>query len=116
MAGLSDQVFRNICRDFGAALAVSEMNTADTTLWNSRKSAPRLDLSGDNGLRVLQIAGSEPAQLAAAAKAAEQLGADIVDINNIGTQLRGCSRSSRQLRGFAAGDLQNAQPVVAIHI
>ena len=81
MAGLSDQVFRNICRDFGAALAVSEMNTADTTLWNSRKSAPRLDLSGDNGLRVLQIAGSEPAQLAAAAKAAEQLGADIVDIN-----------------------------------
>jgi len=81
MAGLSDQVFRNICRDFGAALAVSEMNTADTALWGSRKSIPRLDLSGDNGLRVLQIAGSEPRQLAIAAKAAEQLGADIVDIN-----------------------------------
>jgi tRNA-dihydrouridine synthase B len=81
MAGLSDQVFRNICRDFGAALAVSEMNTADTTLWRSRKSIPRLDLSGDTGLRVLQIAGSEPEQLAIAAKAAEQLGADIVDIN-----------------------------------
>jgi len=81
MAGLSDQVFRNICRDFGAALAVSEMNTADTALWTSRKSMPRLNLSGDNGLRVLQIAGSEPAQLAIAAKAAEQLGADIVDIN-----------------------------------
>lgn len=81
MAGLTDQVFRNICRDFGAAMAVSEMNTADTVLWNTRKSMARLDLSGDNGLRVLQIAGSEPEQMAAAAKAAGDLGADIVDIN-----------------------------------
>ena len=81
MAGLTDQVFRNICRDFGAAMAVSEMNTADTVLWNTRKSMTRLDLSGDNGLRVLQIAGSEPEQMAAAAKAAGNLGADIVDIN-----------------------------------
>ncbi len=81
MAGLTDQVFRNLCRDFGAALAISEMNTADTRLWNSAKSHTRLDFSGDNGLRVLQIAGSEPAQLAHAASAAEQLGADIVDIN-----------------------------------
>ena len=81
MAGLTDQVFRNICRNFGAALAVSEMNTADTALWSSRKSLPRLNFRGENGLRVLQIAGSEPTQLAVAAKAAEQLGADIVDIN-----------------------------------
>jgi tRNA-dihydrouridine synthase B len=81
MAGLSDQVFRNLCRDFGAALAVSEMNTSDTVLWSSRKSLPRLDLSGDNGLRVLQIAGSDPEQMATAARAAADLGADIVDIN-----------------------------------
>ncbi|TDJ44294.1 MAG: tRNA dihydrouridine synthase DusB [Gammaproteobacteria bacterium] len=81
MAGLSDQVFRNICRNFGAALAVSEMNTADTELWSSRKSQPRLNFTGENGLRILQIAGSDPTQLAVAAKAAEQLGADIVDIN-----------------------------------
>jgi tRNA-dihydrouridine synthase B len=81
MAGLTDQPFRNICRSFGAALAVSEMSIADTRLWNSRKSETRLDLSGDNGLRVLQIAGSEPAQMAVAARAAADLGADIVDIN-----------------------------------
>lgn len=81
MAGLTDQIFRNICRNFGAAMAVSEMNTSDTVLWNTRKSITRLDLSGDNGLRVLQIAGSEPAQMAAAARAAGDLGADIVDIN-----------------------------------
>jgi tRNA-dihydrouridine synthase B len=81
MAGLTDQVMRNICRSFGAALAVSEMSIADTRLWNSRKSKTRLDFSAENGLRVLQIAGSEPVQLAEAARAATGLGADIVDIN-----------------------------------
>jgi len=81
MAGLTDQVFRNLCRDFGAALAVSEMNTSDTLLWGSRKSIHRLDLSQDNGLKVLQIAGSDPQQMAEAARAATELGADIVDIN-----------------------------------
>jgi tRNA-dihydrouridine synthase B len=81
MAGLTDQVMRNICRSFGAALAVSEMSIADTNLWNSRKSKTRLDFTNENGLRVLQIAGSEPTQLAEAARAATGLGADIVDIN-----------------------------------
>jgi tRNA-dihydrouridine synthase B len=81
MAGLTDQVFRNLCRNFGAALAISEMNTADKRLWNSEKSRTRLHLAGENGLKIVQIAGSEPAMLADAALGAEQLGADIVDIN-----------------------------------
>jgi tRNA-dihydrouridine synthase B len=81
MAGLSDLAFRNICRRFGAALAVSEMSTADTRLWRSRKSASRLKFAGDKGLKVLQIAGSEPRLMADAAAAAPSLGADIVDIN-----------------------------------
>ncbi len=81
MAGLTDQAFRNICRSFGAAMAVSEMSSADIRLWDSRKSKTRLDFSGENGLKVLQIAGSEPAQMATAARAAARLGADIIDIN-----------------------------------
>ena len=81
MAGLSDRVFRNICRQFGAAMAVSEMSTADRQLWQTPKSRNRLDLSGDLGLRVLQIAGHDPELMADAARAAPELGADIVDIN-----------------------------------
>jgi len=81
MAGLTDQAFRNLCRTQGAALAVSEMTTADTRLWNSRKSRSRLQLAGENGLRVVQIAGSDPGQLAGATEAATALGADIIDIN-----------------------------------
>jgi tRNA-dihydrouridine synthase B len=81
MAGLTDQPFRNICRDQGAALAVAEMTTADTSLWDTPKSRTRLQLEGENGLRVIQIAGSEPEQMANAARAATDLGADIIDIN-----------------------------------
>lgn len=81
MAGLTDQPFRNLCRDHGAALAVSEMNTADTRLWDTPKSRARLSLDGENGLKIVQIAGSDPTQMAAAARAATALGADIIDIN-----------------------------------
>lgn len=81
MAGLTDQPMRNLCREHGAALAVSEMSTSDTRLWNTPKSRSRLSMEGENGLRVVQIAGSEPAQMANAARAAAGLGADIIDIN-----------------------------------
>jgi len=81
MAGLTDQPFRNICRDLGAAMATSEMTTADTQQWQTSKSRHRLVLNDENGLKVVQIAGSDPDQIAEAAKAIEQLGANIIDIN-----------------------------------
>ena len=42
MAGVTDQPFRQLCRQLGAGLVVSEMVTSDTRLWNSRKSRLRL--------------------------------------------------------------------------
>jgi len=81
MAGLTDQAFRNLCRDQGAAMAVSEMTTADTRLWNSHKSRSRLQLDGENGLKIVQIAGTEPEQMAEATGAVTARGVDIVDIN-----------------------------------
>jgi tRNA-dihydrouridine synthase B len=81
MAGISDAPFRRLCRRFGAAMTASEMTTADIGLWNTPKSRHRLYLDMDAEPRVVQIAGSEPLQLAAAARAAEARGAQIVDIN-----------------------------------
>jgi tRNA-dihydrouridine synthase B len=81
MAGLTDQPFRNICRNFGASMATSEMTTADMAKWTTEKSSNRLILDNENGLKVVQIAGSEPTQIAEAAKALQALGADIIDIN-----------------------------------
>lgn len=89
-------------------MTTSEMVTADTGLWHSRKSSLRLvfddsdlaepfdrnlncDLDGaldcNNGAnaprspRIIQIAGSEPEAMAEAARASVDNGAQIVDIN-----------------------------------
>ncbi|HAJ42137.1 MAG TPA: tRNA dihydrouridine synthase DusB, partial [Alcanivorax sp.] len=43
MAGVTDRPFRHLCRELGAGLVVSEMVTSDTRLWDTRKSAHRLD-------------------------------------------------------------------------
>ena len=81
MAGITDAPFRRLCRRFGAGMTTSEMTTADISLWNTRKSSKRLDLDMDSEPRVVQIAGSDPSQLAQAAQAVVARGAQIVDIN-----------------------------------
>ena len=81
MAGVTDKPFRNLCRKLGAGLAVSEMVTADTRLWDSRKSRARLDHAGETAPCVVQIAGADPAMLANAARINADRGAAIIDIN-----------------------------------
>jgi len=81
MAGVTDRPFRLLCRSFGAALAASEMITADTRLWTTAKSRHRMDHSGEPPPRVVQLAGAEPQQLAAAARENVALGAQIIDLN-----------------------------------
>ncbi|TWH77511.1 tRNA-dihydrouridine synthase B [Azomonas agilis] len=81
MAGVTDRPFRQLCRSMGAALAASEMLTSDTRLWTSRKSQLRLDHIGEPSPRVIQIAGSDPQQMARAARQNVTLGAQIIDIN-----------------------------------
>ena len=81
MAGISDAPFRRLCRRFGAGMTTSEMTTADISLWQTEKSRRRLDLDMDAEPRVVQIAGSDPAQLALAATLCVDRGAQIIDIN-----------------------------------
>ena len=81
MTGITDAPFRRICRAYGAGMTTSEMTTADTSLWQTRKSRHRLDLDLDAEPVAVQIAGSEPRQLAVAAQACVDRGAQIIDIN-----------------------------------
>jgi tRNA-dihydrouridine synthase B len=81
MAGVTDKPFRKLCRQFGAGMTTSEMTTADTSLWQTPKSRHRLDLDLDAEPVAVQIAGSEPGQLAMAARACVERGAQIIDIN-----------------------------------
>jgi len=81
MAGVTDRPFRQLCRAHGAALAVSEMVSADTSLYASRKTSKRLDHDGEIGPIAVQIVGSDPVKMAQAARVNVDLGADIIDIN-----------------------------------
>ncbi len=81
MSGITDKPFRQLCRTFGAELAFSEMTTSQSHLWNTHKSQKRLDFSGEAAPVAVQIAGTEPAEMAHAARNAVSRGAQIIDIN-----------------------------------
>lgn len=81
MAGVSDRPFRELCRSFGAGLAVGEMVSANPALRATRKSRLRLDHAGEPAPVSVQILGTDPAQLADAARANADLGAQIIDVN-----------------------------------
>lgn len=83
MAGITDATFRSICFDLGAGLTVSEMVSADTSLYASEKTLTRLTAleNEENNPRSVQIVGSDPHKMAEAAAHNVTLGADIIDIN-----------------------------------
>ena len=81
MAGVTDRPFRMLCKRYGAALAASEMITADKTLWTRQKTLRRADHRGESGPIAVQIAGSDPQQMAEAAQLNVDRGAQIIDIN-----------------------------------
>jgi tRNA-dihydrouridine synthase B len=81
MAGVTDRPFRNLCRRFGAAMAVSEMVSANPLLKDDRKTLMRTDHGGETGIRAVQILGNEPKDMAEAARLNEARGAHLIDIN-----------------------------------
>ena len=81
MAGVTDRPFRQLCKELGAGMAVSEMVTANALLWGSEKTRRRIDHRGEVEPRIVQIAGADPGQMAAAARFNVEQGAQIIDIN-----------------------------------
>jgi tRNA-dihydrouridine synthase B len=81
MAGVTDRPFRQLCKKFGAGLAVSEMVASNSLLWGSEKTRRRANHDGEVEPISVQIAGADPAMMADAARFNVEQGAQIVDIN-----------------------------------
>ena len=81
MAGVTDRPFRKLCKQLGAAYAVSEMVTSRPELRDSLKTSRRLDHAGEPGPIAVQIAGTDSAMMADAARYNIDRGAQIIDIN-----------------------------------
>ncbi|MEN8180497.1 MAG: tRNA dihydrouridine synthase DusB [Pseudomonadota bacterium] len=108
MAGVTDRPFRQLCRELGAGMAVSEMISANSALWGHRKTQRRLDHDGESGPISVQILGSDPQIMADAAKLNVDHGAQLIDIN------MGCP--AKKVCRVAAGSalLQNEELVADI--
>jgi len=81
MAGVTDRPFRQLCKQLGAGYAVSEMVASNALLWKSEKTQRRANHIGEFKPIAVQIAGADPAMMAAAAKMNVDHGAQIIDIN-----------------------------------
>jgi len=106
MAGVTDRPFRQLCRRMGAGLVVSEMVSSNALLWGSEKTLRRIDHSGEDAPRIVQIAGSDPQMMAAAACFNVDHGAQIIDIN------MGCP-AKKVCRMAAGSALLRDEPLVA---
>jgi len=106
MAGVTDRPFRLLCRRLGAGLAVSEMLSSHPQLRETPLSRRRRDHSGEPAPQAVQIAGSDPRQLADFARYNADQGAQIIDIN------MGCP--AKKVCGVSAGSaLLRDEPRVA---
>lgn len=82
MAGVTDRAFRQICREQGAALTVTEMVSAKALTYGDKKTPGLLALGVDEHPAAAQIFGHEPETMAEGAKIAREIsGCDIIDIN-----------------------------------
>ncbi|MEW5887665.1 MAG: tRNA dihydrouridine synthase DusB [Pseudomonadota bacterium] len=81
MAGVTDRPFRQLCKRFGAGLAVSEMVSSNSLLWGSAKTRRRANHEGEVEPVSVQIAGADPQMMAQAARYNADEGAQIIDIN-----------------------------------
>lgn len=81
MAGVADRAMRKLCREFGAAYTVSELVSSKGVSLGDKKSAELLTVTDDQRPMGLQLFGSDPETMAAAAKHAALSAPDFIDIN-----------------------------------
>ena len=106
MAGVTDRPFRQLCKRFGAGLAVSEMVSSNSLLWGSEKTKRRANHEGEVSPISVQIAGADPQMMADAARYNVDEGAQIIDIN------MGCP-AKKVCNVMAGSALLKDEPLVA---
>ena len=82
MAGVTDRAFRQVCREHGAALTVTEMVSTKALCYQDKKTPALLALGEGEHPAAAQIFGHEPETMAEGARIARAVsGCDMIDIN-----------------------------------
>jgi tRNA-dihydrouridine synthase B len=101
--------FRQVVKQQGAALVVSEMIASQAMIRETRRTLKMVEKSLIEKPMAVQLAGCEPDVMAEAAKLNEDLGADIIDVN------MGCP-AKKVVNGYAGSalmrDLNHARQII----
>jgi nifR3 family TIM-barrel protein len=108
MEDVTDDVFRRLCRKYGADVTMTEFVNVEGLLRGCRNAQRKIRLSPDDELTAIQIYGSDPARLAEAARFAEESRPFFLDINC------GCWVPKIAGRGAGAGWLRDPEAMVAM--
>ena len=109
MSGVTDEPFRALAHELGAGLVISEMVASEELVRQRPDMVRRARGAGRISPLVIQLAGREARWMAEGARVAQDLGAEIIDIN------MGCP--AREVTGGLSGsalmrDLDHAQKLI----
>ena len=108
MEGVTDRAYRSICKEFGADVVVSEFVSSDALSREVDKSIAKASFDESERPFGIQIFGGNEHSLTSAAKFAEKLKPDFIDIN------WGCPVKKIVSKGAGAAILQDIQKMVAL--
>lgn len=104
----TDLPFRRLAGEWGAPVCVGEMAYAHRTCGGERGDLPLLRRHPSESIFGVQLAGKVPEVMAEAARVAEGLGADFVDVNC------GCPIDEVTRRGFGASLLRRPAKIAKV--
>ena len=81
LAGVTDNIYRRICKKWGADWVVSEMVSADGLHYSPQHTLPYAVCTDDQRPYAIQIFGSDPEMMARGARIVAELKPDMIDIN-----------------------------------
>ncbi len=81
MAGITDHAFRSFMKARGASVVVTELISATGIQYKSEKTLKLMSFDREQSPIGIQLFGEEPEQMAEAARFAEGLGCDFIDLN-----------------------------------
>ncbi len=108
MAGVTDHPFRLLCHEMGAALAGTEMVSANALKYGNKKTLEFIDIREDERPVSLQLFGPDAEAFAAALDKIEGYSYDVLDIN------MGCPMPKIVKNGEGSALMQNPAKAEAI--
>ncbi len=108
MEDVTDESFRLICREQGAAMVYTEFVSAEALIRDIKSTTRKLKVNPEERPVAIQIYGREAEAMVEAAKIVEQAGPDILDINF------GCPVKKVAHKGAGAGMLRDIPKLLDI--